>query len=318
MKPSRHAHAGTAEPVLPKIIPYWRIVADQAGITQDVLDYHYPGSGSESDPYLIYWIPNDPRNPMGFSSVRKWSITFVAAVATLAVTLVSSAYTGGMKQIILEFNVSQEIATLGVSLFVLGFAIGPLIWGPLSELFGRQILFVTTYAFLTAFNAGCAGAKNIWTLLILRFLAGSFGSSPLTNAGGTIADMFEPDQRGLATAFFAVAPFLGPVLGPIAGGFLGMTAGWRWVMGLLAAFSGTLWIIGTLFVPETYAPVILRQRARKLSKMTGKCYESKIDYARGRVTLSESFKTALSRRVVQITVRNVTVVQHAVFHLKRL
>ncbi|KAG6096659.1 hypothetical protein E4U30_004276 [Claviceps sp. LM220 group G6] len=295
MKPSRHANGGTAEPVLPKFIPYWRVVADQAGITQDVLDYHYPGSGSESDPYLIYWIPNDPRNPMGFSSVRKWSITFAVAVATLAVTLVSSAYTGGMKQIILEFNVSQEVATLGVSLFVLGFAIGPLIWGPLSELFGRQILFVTTYAFLTAFNAGCAGANNIWTLLILRFLAGSFGSSPLTNAGGTIADMFEPDQRGLATAFFAVAPFLGPVLGPIAGGFLGMAAGWRWVMGLLAAFSGTLWIIGTLFVPETYAPVILRQRARKLSKITGKCYESKIDHARGRITLSESFKTALSR-----------------------
>lgn len=295
MKFNNHDRAGTAEPVLAKAIPYWRLVSDQAGVTQQVLTHHYPGSGTKLDPYVIHWIPNDPRNPMGFSNFKKWFITFTVAIATLAVTLVSSAYTGGIKQIIIEFDASQEVATLGVSLFVLGFAVGPLLWAPLSELFGRQVLFVTTYACLTAFNAGCAGANNIWTLLILRFFAGAFGSSPLTNAGGTIADMFEADQRGLATAIFAAAPFLGPVLGPVAGGFLGTAAGWRWVMGLLAIFSGMLWILGTLLVPETYCPVILRQRAAKLSSITGKHYASKIDHDRGRVTLAESFKTALSR-----------------------
>ncbi|KZZ90266.1 Major facilitator superfamily domain, general substrate transporter [Moelleriella libera RCEF 2490] len=283
------------ESTLPTSIPYWRLVADQAGVTRHVYNHDYPGSGTKDDPFVIHWIPSDPRNPMGFSKFKKWFITITVAVATLAVTLVSSAYTGGAKQIIIEFGCSQEVAVLGVSLFVLGFAIGPLLWAPLSELFGRQILFVLTYACLTAFNAGCVGAQNIWTLLILRFFAGSFGSSPLTNAGGTIADMFEADQRGLATAIFAAAPFLGPVLGPVAGGFLGMNAGWRWVMGLLAAFSGTLWILGSLLVPETYAPVLLRKRAAKLSKITGKYYISKVDHDRGRVTLSQSFKTALSR-----------------------
>lgn len=68
---------------------------------------------------------------------------------------------------------------------------------------------------LTVFNAGAAGSKNIETLVILRFLAGAFGSSPLTNAGGVIADMFPASQRGLATSIFAAAPFLGPVIGPI-------------------------------------------------------------------------------------------------------
>ncbi|KAK2601772.1 hypothetical protein QQS21_004656 [Conoideocrella luteorostrata] len=295
MKNTGHDRAGGAEPVLRTKIPYWRLVFDQAGVTQDVLDHKYLGSGTEADPYVIHWIPNDPRNPMGFSNFRKWFITITVAIATLAVSLVSSAYTGGLKQIIIEFGPSQEVATLGVSLFVLGFAVGPLLWAPLSELFGRQILFVSTYAALTAFNAGCAGAQNVWTLIILRFLAGAFGSSPLTNAGGTIADMFEADQRGLATAIFAAAPFLGPVLGPIAGGFLGMNAGWRWVMGLLAAFSGTVWILGALLVPETYAPVLLRKRAAEMSKLTGKQYVSKTDHDRGRVTLAESFKTALSR-----------------------
>ncbi|KAF4995488.1 hypothetical protein FGRMN_5109 [Fusarium graminum] len=276
-------------------IPYWRLVADQTGITPEVQNYKYDGSGTEEDPYLVKWIPNDPRNPMAFSQVKKWFITLTVAITTLAVALVSSAYTGGIRQIIMEFQISQEVATLGVSLFVLGFAIGPLLWAPLSEMFGRQYLFIGTYAALTAFNAGCAGATGPAGLIVMRFFAGAFGSSPLTNAGGTIADMFPASQRGLAMAIFAAAPFLGPVLGPVIGGFLGMNAGWRWVMGFLAAFSGALWILGTLLVPETYSPVLLRRRAAKLSQITGHVYVSQIDHERGKVTLAESFKTALSR-----------------------
>jgi MFS family permease len=82
--------------------------------------------------------------------------------------------------VIEQFHTSELIVTLGVSLFVLGFAIGPLMWAPMSEIFGRQVLFIGTYAALTAFNAGAAGAKDITTLLLMRFFAGSFGSSPLT------------------------------------------------------------------------------------------------------------------------------------------
>lgn len=81
-------------------------------------------------------------------------------------------------------------------------------------------------------------ALNIQTLIILRFFAGAFGSSPLTNAGGVIADMFPASQRGLAMSVFAAAPFMGPTLGPIVGGFLGETEGWRWVEGLMAIFTG--------------------------------------------------------------------------------
>lgn len=283
------------EPTAVHKIPYWRIVFDQAGITDSVLNHAYPGSGTAEDPYLVNWIPHDPRNPFNFSTVTKWFITFTVALATLAVALVSSAYSGGIRQIIAEFGIDQEVATLGVSLFVLGFAVGPLLWAPLSEVFGRQVLFLGTYAALTAFNAGTAGANGPTTLLVLRFFAGAFGSSPLTNAGGVIADMFPASQRGLAMSLFAAAPFLGPVLGPIIGGFLGQAAGWRWVMGFLAAFSGFFWIVGGLLVPETYAPVLLRKRAAALAKKTGKHYVSKVDADRGRVTLGQSLKTALSR-----------------------
>jgi MFS family permease len=115
--------------------------------------------------------------------------------------------------VIEQFDISEEVATLGISLFVLGFAIGPLLWAPMSELYGRQVLFFGTYAMLTAFNAGAAGAQNIQTLLLMRFFAGAFGSSPLTNAGGVIADMFPASERGLAMGIFAAAPFLGPTIG---------------------------------------------------------------------------------------------------------
>ncbi|PGH17446.1 hypothetical protein AJ80_04816 [Polytolypa hystricis UAMH7299] len=295
-EPSRQDSKGeTIESPTPTKIPHWRQVLDQGAVTDEVINYPYSGSGTDDDPYCVEWIPNDPRNPLQFSPLKRWSITAVVAISTLAVALISSAYTGGSKQIMLEFGASSIVVTLGVSLFVLGFAIGPLIWAPMSELFGRQIIFIGTYCALAAFNAGCAGSPNIQTLIILRFFAGSFGSSPLTNAGGIIADMFSASERGLAMGLFALAPFLGPVLGPIIGGFLGMTEGWRWVQGFLAIFSGTLWILGSFLIPETYAPVLLRKRAERLSKITGKIYRSRLDIEQGKVTTGELFKVSLSR-----------------------
>ena len=90
------------------------------------------------------------------------------------------------------------------------------------------MLLQVTYGVLTVFNAGAAGSKNMATLIVLRFMAGAFGSSPLTNAGGVIADIFNARDRGLALTAFASAPFMGPVFGPIVGGFVAETVGWRW------------------------------------------------------------------------------------------
>jgi MFS family permease len=99
--------------------------------------------------------------------------------------------------------------------FVLGFVVGPLMWAPMSEVLGRRKLFIFTYILFTIFNGGVVASQNIWTLIILRFFAGTAGSSPLTNAGGTVSDVFTAGQRGLGMAVFAAAPFLGPAVGPI-------------------------------------------------------------------------------------------------------
>ena len=276
-------------------VGHFQILRSHALVTPEVLSYHYLGSGTEEDPYLAEFIPNDPRNPMLFSPWKKWSITLMVSFATLAVAFVSSAYSAAIPQVIAEFHCSLEVATLGTSLFVLGFAVGPLMWAPMSELYGRQILFFGTYAVLTTFNAGAAGSQNMRTLIVLRFLAGAFGSSPLTNAGGVIADMFPANQRGLGMSLFASAPFLGPAIGPIVGGFVGETVGWRWVEGVMAIFTGLLWIAGALYVPETYPPVLLQKRAAALSKRTGKKYISILEKERGRRTPAKAFKIALAR-----------------------
>ncbi|KAJ5721690.1 uncharacterized protein N7483_009624 [Penicillium malachiteum] len=279
----------------PSRIPYWRVLTDQGACTPEIIEYPYTGAGTDDDPYVVEWIPNDPRNPMEFDASLKWSYTILVAFATLAVSLCSSAYAGGMDQVLVDLDVGEEVATLGVSLFVLGFAVGPLLWAPLSELIGRQIVFLITFFSLAAFCAGAAGSQHAYVLIILRFFAGSFGSSPFTNAGGVIADIFPAENRGLATSLFAGAPFLGPTLGPVVGGFLGENAGWRWVQGFLAVFTGLIWIIGVLVVPETYAPVLLRKRAERLSEITGKVYRSKLEMERGKVSTGAAFGTALKR-----------------------
>ena len=163
--------------------------------------------------------------------------------------------------------------------FVLGFVLGPFVWAPLSEIYGRRNLFLATYAIFTLFNGLVCASQNLATVIVFRFLAGTFGASAMTNAGGVVADVFAAKQRGLGMAVFASAPFMGPAIGPIVGGFLGEYRGWRWVAGLLAFFSGFLTILGAFYLPETYAPVILRRRAKRLSKITGDVYISRADAA---------------------------------------
>lgn len=195
----------------------------------------------------------------------------------------------------IEFSVSNTVALLGVSFFVLGFAVGPLVWAPLSEIYGRQVIFLITYGCLTIFDAGCIAAQSPTQIIVLRFFAGVFGSSPLTNSGGVIADMFAASDRGLAMSVFAISPFLGPVLGPIVGGFLGAPISWRWIHVLTTTLTGCLFIVCVTCVPETYAPLLLRCRAKSLSLRTGKVYISRLDHIQGPKPLSVIFKIALSR-----------------------
>lgn len=179
----------------------------------NILNQNYTGTGTTSDPYVIDYLPNDHQDAMKFCQGRKWAIAVLQSLSTFAVTFASSVYASGIQGVKERFEVSDEVATLGLSLFVLGFALGPLIWAPLSETYGRKSIYVVSFTAYTAFSVAAACASNITALLALRFCASAFGSSSMTNTGGVIADMFSQKERGLATGMFVTAPFLGPALG---------------------------------------------------------------------------------------------------------
>lgn len=182
-------------------------------LDDDVCNHNYAGNGTDDNPYIVDYLHNDRQDAMGFTKGRKWAIAVFQSLSTFSVTFASSVYASSIEEIKQRFDVSGSVATLGLSLFVLGFAVGPLIWAPMSEMYGRKSIYVISFMAYTAFSVAAACSPNIASLLVLRFFASAFGSSSMTNTGGVIADMFSKAERGLATGMFVTAPFLGPALG---------------------------------------------------------------------------------------------------------
>lgn len=170
---------------------------------------------------------------------------------------------------IVTFGFGQEVAVLTISLFVAGYCVGPIIWGPLSESYGRRPVFIGSFFVYTCFQVGCALSKNTASILVFRFLGGTFAAAPLTNSGALLADIWDGDNRGRAMSLFALAPFVGPSVGPIVSGFIQVSGtSWRWVFWILTIFAGVCLALIIIFVPETYAPKILAQKAKRLRKDT--------------------------------------------------
>ncbi|KAI0098856.1 polyamine transporter 3 [Nemania sp. FL0031] len=264
-------------------------------MSSQVTRYVYPGSGTEEDPYLVDWLPGDARNPYDIGTGMKWLITLIMSFGTLSVSLSSSAFSSALPQIQTDFHISSELSVASVSLFVLGFAIGPMVFAPLAELYGRQVVYAVTFTLTTLFGGASIASPNIQTLLVLRFFAGTFGSSAIVNSAGVISDIFITEERGLAVMAYTSAPFLGPTLGPVVSGFLAQAGGWKWVDGLTVIFTGVMLLLGLIFVPETYTPYILTRRAQKLSKSTGKVYISKLERGNPKKTASSVFYNAIAR-----------------------
>jgi multidrug resistance protein len=225
----------------------------------------------ERDPNIVDWDgPDDPANPQNWPAKKKWGIIGALGAVTLITPLASSFFAPGVPQVLRAFHETSNImATFVVSVYILGFAIGPLIIAPMSELYGRMPLYNIANALFVVFNIACAVSKSMGMLVAFRFLAGCAGSAPLTLGGGTIADMFPPQQRAGAMAVWALGPLLGPVIGPVCGGFLVEHMSWRWVFWIMAIFGGFFGIILFFVGRETYHPIILARKTAKLRKETG-------------------------------------------------
>ncbi|KAH7021784.1 major facilitator superfamily domain-containing protein [Macrophomina phaseolina] len=235
---------------------------------QKTREQQRPAEGQqEKDPNIIEWDgPNDPENPMNWANWWKWTVTITLGLMTFTITFASSVFSTATMATSQKFGVSSEVMILGTSLFVLGFAFGPIMWGPLSELYGRKYPLFFGFFVFAIFQIPVAVAQNLQTIMLARFFGGLFGSAPLAIVGGALADFWDPIDRGIAVCIFAGATFIGPVAGPIVGGFTVMNAslGWRWTEYFTAIMAFFFGAVGLIVVPETYAPVLLQRRAKKV------------------------------------------------------
>lgn len=183
--------------------------------------------GPEKDPHLVEWDGlDDPQNPINWPVWKKWAVTMSLAWMSLWVTFASSVFSSATMATAAKFHVSTEVMTLGTSVLLFGYMLGPLIWGPLSELYGRRIPLFTGYIVFIIFQIPVAVAQNVETIMLCRFIQGTFGCSPLVVCGGALADFWDPVNRAVAVAMFASATFLGPTLGPIVYVFISSFCSW--------------------------------------------------------------------------------------------
>ncbi|KAF5390676.1 hypothetical protein D9757_002566 [Collybiopsis confluens] len=239
---------------------------------------------------LVQWCgPQDPDNPRNWSKKQRWTVTWVVSLFTFISPVASSISSPALPQISSDLNIppGSILENMSLSIFVLAYALGPLIWGPLSELCGRLIILqISNIWFL---------AKTPAQMLVFRFLAGfggaapqsigkyltSYPSSPSNNlriisltGGGVIGDLWSPEERGMAMSLYSLAPLVGPSTGPLVGGWIALKSKWQWVFWSVSIADGLLQIAGFVFLRETYGPHILRKKALSLRTSTGKNYRS--------------------------------------------
>lgn len=212
----------------------------------------------------------DPWNPKtNMSTARKWTIVLIGSSSQICVTCASALYTSTYAQLERDFHVSRLVATVGLTTFVCGLGLGPMFLSPLSEFYGRRIIFVCAFGMYFIWLIPCALAQNIETMLIVRFFDGLAGSAFLSVAGGVVGDMFTKDQLSAPMMIYTASPFVGPQIGPLIGGFINSYTNWRWSFWVLLIWAGVMEVAIAVFVPETYAPVLLRRKAQRLRKDTG-------------------------------------------------
>lgn len=159
-------------------------------------------------------------------------------------------------------------AVLPITIWELGEAVGPLLIGPLSEIFGRYPLVNAANILLLMGTAASALSPNMPVFLISRALTGMAVASNVLSPA-IIGDIFVPEQRGTAMSMVTFAPIVGGTIGPAVGGFVGGFLGWRSVIWVSMGLAGVCGLLSLTLFRETYKVKILRSRAARLRKEAG-------------------------------------------------
>lgn len=237
------------------------------------MSYNEKNSSSpsrETDEVLSSFDDNDPENPKNLSTKCKIFQIFASCCLNAGTGLSSAMFGPGKEAIMDKFNLSNpSVAELSATLFLFGYSIGPLVWSPISEAAGRYRAMIPALILFAIFHLMTALAPNIQTFLIGRFLQGLCGVCTVLLIGTITGDVFYPKHVQIVIAFNLLAIYFSPVLGPIISSFLIKWATLQWISWALIIIGGTFSII-SLFMKETYAPVLLRRKAQRLRKETGR------------------------------------------------
>ncbi|RDW62905.1 MFS transporter [Aspergillus mulundensis] len=237
-------------------------------------------NGAPSTVFVVGWDHHkDPADPRNYTLATRITATLIVSALGFAVGAASSIESAVLPQNSAAFGVSEVVASLATGIYLLGFAAGSLVSGPLSEILGRNAVYLGSLTLFMIFIMASGLAPNIGAQLAFRFLAGVFGCPPLTCAGGTIADLWNPLEKTLTFPLYAITSFGGPVLGPVIASYMGQgTLSWRWTNWIMLIMSGLVMALIVLFQPETYGPLLLKWKAKHYRKLTGDPrYRSEMD-----------------------------------------
>ncbi|TKY88039.1 hypothetical protein EX895_003135 [Sporisorium graminicola] len=259
-----------------------------------------PSTLAEQASDEVIWVdfpPDDPENPFNFSRTRKWCITILGVLFTAEVAATASAYVPGIASMERDLHITNhELSLLGIAIYPLGFALPPLVLAPLSEVFGRNPMYLVCHLCYTVLFVGLGRANNTATVIVLRFLQGAFGSTGSTMVGGTISDIWSSSERGQPMALFATGAIFGTGIGPVWAGWVEQrqSLGWRWIQYIQAIYTGFILLLLLLFLRETRGSIILTRRAAKMRKTTGDPrYKARAELERASVSVL--IKNSLTR-----------------------
>ncbi|KAI0403161.1 major facilitator superfamily domain-containing protein [Xylaria palmicola] len=212
---------------------------------------------------------NEKQTDPFLPNARKWAVTDVLSATGFNRILVSTIMAPALSTIAKELNMSATESALSLSIYILATAFGPLFIGPLSEIYGRQVILHGSNIWFLIWNIVCAFAHTKEVLISSRFLAGFGASAIYALGGGVLGDIWRPEERGRSLGVYLLIPLLGAAVGPIIGGFIAQYTTWRWMFWSTSIFQGVMIVVSFDVFQETFGPLILKRRAARLRKETG-------------------------------------------------
>lgn len=216
--------------------------------------------------------------PMNWTRKKKLVHTALFGMTTFAAQLNSTSMsTAILPQLFKEeFGVSREVTLLATTFYILGIAFGPMVFAPLSEIYGRKLGVLVPFLLSGVFTFVVACSSTIPAILVFRFVAGFFAGAPVVSSGGVLADIWSPAERGMALGFYAFFVANGPSFGPTISSLLmhasDKTVSWRNPQYFCGLFNFCLFALCEVLCYETYEPLLLAKETKRLRLETGQWY----------------------------------------------